>query len=80
MKKLVITSRLRALGVVLTLGLTLAALTSPAKAVGDWSGCGEPYTRVVPHCILWGLYCWGEEQACADCDQGTACFSTGNIY
>jgi hypothetical protein len=74
MKKLAVRSRLRALGIVLALGLTLAALTSPAKAVGGWSGCGEPYERVVPHCTLWGWYCWDTTEACADCDQGTACF------
>lgn len=76
MKKLAVRSRFRILGIILALGLTVAAMTSPAKAVGDWSGCGDPYERVVPHCTLWGWICWDTVEVCANCDQGTACFAT----
>lgn len=80
MKRLAVRSRYRVLGIVLALGLTVAALTSPVKAVGDWSGCGEPYIRTIEHTISlpFGIfsYTWFEYQACANCEQGTACFAT----
>src|SRR5262245_36405191 len=77
MMKLLISSRLRLVGLALASVLTIAALATPSKAVnGDWTGCGEPYYLYIPHCVLWGWYCWDEVQACADCDQGRACFAT----
>jgi len=83
MKKITDRSRYRLLGFALTVALVIAALTSPVRAVGDWTGCGDPYIREVEHCITiptwWGSvpfsWCWDEQQGCADCDQGTACFA-----
>lgn len=83
MKNLAVRSRLRLLGLVLALSLTLAALGSSASAVGDWSGCGDPYYRTVLSSItIWTPWAgfitipWYETQACANCDQGTACYET----
>jgi len=78
MKKIAVRSRIRILGLVLAVGLTLAAFASPTHAVGDWSGCGDPYVRGTMVCIGWAPiieYCWFEYEACANCDQGTACFA-----
>ena len=78
MKTRSVRSRTRLLGFVLALGLAIAAMASPASAVGDWSGCGDPYIKTIQHCvgIDWIFtFCWNEEQGCADCDQGTACYS-----
>jgi hypothetical protein len=83
MKKLLAGSRYRLLGFVIALALTVAALSSSTAAAGDWSGCGDPYIKTVTHCITiptwWGAlplqFCWDSDQGCADCDQGTACYS-----
>lgn len=71
MKKLSVRSLL--MGLVLSLFLTQAWTTPTVKAdvIGN---CSDPFVLTVPRCILWGLYCWGEEQACVDCQDGRHCY------
>lgn len=75
MQKRSVRSLYRRLALLFVLALSLGALTSPADAYIEYSGCGEPYTMTTRHCTAWGWYCWNTVRGCADCDQGTACYN-----
>ena len=64
----------RRLTLLLALALTLGALTTPADAYSEWTECGEAYVVTSRTCIFWGWYCWEEQQGCANCKEGVACF------
>jgi hypothetical protein len=60
--------------VILTLLVLAWGTLSPSTgAMAEYTGCGEPYVKTTSYC-LW-RFCYTYQQGCADCDQGTACYS-----
>jgi hypothetical protein len=67
----------RRLGILMILVLAWGTLSSPTEAMSEYTGCGEPYILPQQTCWFWVFFCSDTSQACADCDQGTACY---NMY